>query len=451
MKKFLAILLAVAMLLTLVACGKKDDKPAEEPDDDSAVGSAETPADAPEDDPQVPAEEAKTIVMWYGSNYYPGEETYATFSLPEGAYFEEGDYEEYLEDGSVYTVTVYDDVREYMATSADYHSSVLYKGELGTYSLMQQLYFDGEVIVEKTEEEYESYSQTVTDLGFQWEGLDVILVETYSTLKGYSEQLDQFVCVEYEYPYWEAKEGGGTEDKVTACLLGFHMESMNWDDLTVDQCAWIAGQLFGVDSGRTWSLETEEEVPVNIGAFELYGAWVERDSVWEDTYVFNPDGTGMLISGPEYPYTYSVSGDTLTLTYGEDDIETYTISIDGTVLTMIDHRYSSEALLDKDETFVAGTSDAPTEAPKDAVDAATLAAELIGTWLDEAAGYNEGFTFKADGRGVYTWLDEVYEFSYELDEDYIDINFDDGDYLGYFVEIQGNELILSSDWTLIRQ
>lgn len=451
MKKLLAILLAVAMLLTLAACGKKGNDP-DAPAADAPAADAPA-ADAPENAADAPAEEAKTIVMWYGSNYYPGEETYATFSLPEGAYFEEGDYEEYLEDGSVYTVTVYDDVREYMATSADHHSRVLYKGELGTYSLMQQLYFDGEVVSEDTEEEYESYSQTVTDLGFQWEGMDVILVETRSTLAGYPEQLDQFVCVEYEYPYWEAKEGGGTEDKVTTCLLGFHVDSMGLEDLTVDQCAWIAGQLFGVDSGRTWSLETEEEAPVNIGAAELYGAWVERDSDWEDTYVFNSDGTGMLISGPEFPYTYSVSGDTLTLDYGEGDIETYTISIDGTVLTMIDHRYSSEAILDKDETAV--------EAPAVNVPAVTegapagsedpLAKLLIGTFLDEEAGCNESFTFKADGRGVYTWESEVYEFSYEYEYYELEIYFDDGDYLGYTIDVDEERLILDYSWVLMRQ
>ena len=38
----------------------------------------------------------------------------------------------------------------------------------------------------------------------------------------------------------------------------------------------------------------------------------------------NSDGTGIYISGHEYDFTYKVSGDTLTVTFEEDDIEEYT-------------------------------------------------------------------------------------------------------------------------------
>lgn len=83
-----------------------------------------------------------------------------------------------------------------------------------------------------------------------------------------------------------------------------------------------------------------------VNAPELVGTWLQRDSDWDDTFIFNADGTGMLISGPEYPFTYSVSGDTLTLTYGPDDDEDFTFSVDGDLLTLID-MWDEELLLDK--------------------------------------------------------------------------------------------------------
>ena len=78
----------------------------------------------------------------------------------------------------------------------------------------------------------------------------------------------------------------------------------------------------------------------------LVGTWLQRDSDWEDTYIFNADGSGMLISGPEYPFTYSVSGGKLTLDYGDDDEEEFTFSVEGDLLTMID-MWDEELLLDK--------------------------------------------------------------------------------------------------------
>ena len=79
---------------------------------------------------------------------------------------------------------------------------------------------------------------------------------------------------------------------------------------------------------------------------ELVGTWLQRDSDWDDTFIFNADGTGMLISGFEYPFTYSVSGDKLTLDYGDDDEEEFTFSVEGDLLTLID-MWDEELLLDK--------------------------------------------------------------------------------------------------------
>jgi hypothetical protein len=83
-----------------------------------------------------------------------------------------------------------------------------------------------------------------------------------------------------------------------------------------------------------------------VNASELVGTWLQRDSDWDDTFIFNADGTGMLISGFEYSFTYTVSGDTLTLIYGPDDDEDFTFSVDGDLLTLID-MWDEELLLDK--------------------------------------------------------------------------------------------------------
>ena len=93
--------------------------------------------------------------------------------------------------------------------------------------------------------------------------------------------------------------------------------------------------------------EEENEAPVvNVDASELLGTWLQRDSDWDDTFIFNADGTGVVISGPEYPFTYSVSGDKLTLDYGDDDEEEFTFSVEGDLLTMVD-MWDEQLLLDK--------------------------------------------------------------------------------------------------------
>ena len=94
------------------------------------------------------------------------------------------------------------------------------------------------------------------------------------------------------------------------------------------------------------AVEGNTDTDVAVNASELVGTWLQRDSDWEDTYIFNADGSGMLISGPEYPFTYSVSGDKLTLDYGDDDEEEFTFSVEGDLLTLID-MWDEELLLDK--------------------------------------------------------------------------------------------------------
>ena len=66
------------------------------------------------------------------------------------------------------------------------------------------------------------------------------------------------------------------------------------------------------------------------------------------------------------------------------------------------------------------------------------------------ADENESFTFKADGTGLYTYLDESYTFQYTLEEDLLKIYFEDGDYSSFWASIEDDVLYLSN-WALERQ
>ena len=197
-----------------------------------------------------------------------------------------------------------------------------------------------------------------------------------------------------------------------------------------------------------------------VNASELVGTWLQRDSDWEDTYIFNVDGSGMLISGPEYPFTYSVSGDKLTLDYGDDDEEEFTFSVEGDLLTMVD-MWDEQLLLDKQtaeapETTVPETEPAETTAPAEL----TLKELIIGTWEDQETEYKETFTFNADGTGKYSFEDNghwEYTFTYEwFDGDYVEFTYDDdGSEGGFTVRIEGDTLYVSNttvaDMPLVRK
>ena len=189
----------------------------------------------------------------------------------------------------------------------------------------------------------------------------------------------------------------------------------------------------------------------------LVGAWLQRDSDWEDTYFFNADGTGLLISGPEYPFTYAITGDTLTLTYDADDVEEYTFSISGDVLTMIDS-WGEELLLDRTnaeapepvETTQPAASDPEPEPDSDPTEPLEKLPELlIGTWVNESDG--ETYSFNADGTGYQIFEGVTYGFTYELDGDYLQISYDDGDSDACDISISGDTLTIAEYWTYTRQ
>ena len=119
------------------------------------------------------------------------------------------------------------------------------------------------------------------------------------------------------------------------------------EDLYSDLRLGIIGDVKAAVEALQAALDAQQQASAEASK-ALIGTWLQRDSDWEDTYIFNADGTGTLISGYEYPFTYSVSGNILTLTYDADDEEEFTFSVDGNLLTLIDI-WDEERLLDKQE------------------------------------------------------------------------------------------------------
>lgn len=187
----------------------------------------------------------------------------------------------------------------------------------------------------------------------------------------------------------------------------------------------------------------------------LVGTWLQRDSDWEDTYIFKEDGTGMLISGPEYPFTYSVNGDILTLIYDVDDEEEFTFSVDGDLLTLID-MWDEELLLDKTadidtEPTVEATTE-PTTEPEETTEPdeeIVLADALIGTWGNES--YGETYVFNADGTGYQIYEEVTYEYTYTIDDDYVEIAYADYDSDAFYIEIDDDTLIIAGYYVYTRQ
>ena len=468
-KELLTLILAGMMVCSLTACGVNKVTYTTASSSESTVAASEntttdssaTPAGKTETVEEDKSETSR-VMVYYGWGSGSDEEKYtAEIFCPQGAVFSEKTLQINEEDGSVMTVEVDDEVNEYSATSSMHWHRDAYNNEPTAYPIIAQLYFDGELDAE-TAAENSGCSQEVTPLGFKWNGYDVILIETKYTFKDYGETIELFAGVEYDLDYWKAEEGTGEiKDLTTKALFGFDLYSYSLDELTQEKCAWIIGELFGVDSGvaNPFAVNAEETTAavVNVDAGELLGTWLERDSDWDNTYIFNADGTGVLISGPEYPFTFTASGDVLTLTYDDEDIEEFTISVSGDLLTMID-KFGNEILLDKQtEEVVEEPEESETVAEADSGN--PYVKEVIGTWVDEESGYQETFTFKADGTGMYSYVDGgLYEFPITYDflrSDYLEFFYEDGSEGGFIIRIEGDTMYVTNesvvDMPLVRQ
>ena len=438
-KKLLTLILAYVMVCSLTACG--GDKSSKSSDSDTSATSAETKAGETTTTVGEDKSDVSGVMVYYGWGSGDEEKYTSEIFCPKGAEFSENTLKNYEEYGAVMTVQVDDEVNEYYATSSTHWHRDAYNGEPTAYPIIAQLYFDGEVDAE-TAAENSGCSQTVTPLGFKWNGYDVIMIETKYTFKDYGEQTELFVGVEYDLDYWKVEEGTGkVNDLTTKALFGFDMYSYGWEELTQDECAWIIGELFGVDSGVanpfTASVEETTTLAANVDASELYGIWLQRDSDWDNTFIFNTDGTGVLISGPEYPFAYTVSGNILTINYDDGDMEEFTIAIDGNVLTIVDS-FGNELLLDKQ-----------TEDADETEETANVPAELIGTWTDEAG--TETYAFSTDGSGYQYYEGVEYSYTYKVFDDRIFINYSNGNTDEFSFYVDGDKLVIMNSWIYIRQ
>lgn len=478
-RKILSVIIAAAIAASMSACGKNKEAESTTTTTESTTTAPEsttttsatttTPATTTETEETEAADEgssstdANSVMVYYGWGDDEDEYTAEIF-CPEGASFDEYTLESAAELGSIMMAEFVDEANEYSAVTNSYWHPDAYSSEDPILSILQQLYFYGEVDAQ-TAEEYSGCSQKVTPLGFKWNGYDVILVETSYTFMDYGEQTDYFVGVEYDLKYWKVDdETYEAKDLTTKGLFGFDVLYYGWDGgLTQDQYAWIAGEGFGVDSGiENPFAETEDEAdteePVAVDASSLIGKWVDYESSWEDTYFFDYNNNGSYTSGFENTFTWSVDGNVLTVFYAEDDIDSFAVTVNENELILIDkfgYEQSFEKVAEEDDNETDTDTDTETESePVEEVNPNITA--VLGTWKENTTGYDEVFTFNADGTGHYSCLSEggTYEcdFTYEFfRSDYIDIYYDDGDVGGFLIAIDGDEMTVRNDsaWDLV--
>ena len=471
-RKIAAVLLASAVVLSMSACSK--NKTADKTEGTTTTAESTTTAagtttaattttvetttetaetTAPSD--KNSSSDAESVKVYYGWGQDEDEYTAEIF-CPEGAVFDEYTLETYASEGLIMMAQVDDETNEYSATSNSYWHPDAYNTEDPILSILQQLYFYGE-IDDDTAAEYSNCSQKVTPLGFKWNGYDVIMVETKYTFLDYGEQTDIFVGVEYDLKYWKTETGvGGIKNLTTKGLFGFDMFYYGFDEFTQDHYAWIAGELFGVDSGRENPFTKEDETaqaPAAIEESAFLGTWCDKESDWEDTYFFDYNNNGSYTRGFEYTFTWSVDGNTLTVFYAEDDIDIFTAAIEGDTLILVDE-FNYEQRFTKIAEITGDTEETETEPETESSTEETVnpyVTEIIGTWKESETGYNETFTFNADGSGHYSYLNEegTYEcgFRYEFfRSDYVDIYYDDGDVGGFLIIIDGDTMTVRNDF-----
>lgn len=67
---------------------------------------------------------------------------------------------------------------------------------------------------------------------------------------------------------------------------------------------------------------------------------------------------------------------------------------------------------------------------------------LAGSW-DRTDGWDDALEFRVDGTGFFDMTGDVFPFSYTIDGQMLYLNYDDGDSAEYTYEISGDELILT--------
>lgn len=464
-KKLCAAVLAAIVTVSMSACGNDNTAEttttASETTTTAAITTAATTTSATTTEAETKVTEApvsgdnsdaESVKVYYG--WGQDEEEYtAIIYCPEGAEFSDYTLESYAEEGLLMSANLEDEANEYSVTSNSYWHPDAYTNDDMLLSILQQLYFNGEIDA-ATAEEYSNCSQKVTPLGFKWNGYDVIMLETSYTFLDYGEQTDIFIGVEYDLKYWEVDdETYEAKDLTTKGLFGFDAFYYGWDEITQEHWAWIAGELFGVDTGieNPFAKDSnEEQIPADIDPSALLGKWCDKSSDWEDTYFFDYNDNGSYTSGFENTFTWSVEGNVLTVFYAEDDIESFAATVNENELVLIDkfgYEQRFEKVVEEDETETDTETDSGTD---EEVNPNIIA--IIGTWKENTTGYDETFTFNTDGTGHYSCLNDeggTYEcaFTYEFfRSDYVDIYYDDGDIGGFLIAIDGDELTVRNDF-----
>ena len=189
LKKIWAVVLAVMMTASMSACANNEEAESTTTSEITTTTTTTTTAakttttvavtttQATETD--TPADgnissDAESIPVYYGWGQDEDEYT-AYIYCPDGAVFDEYTLEAHAEHGTVMSAQVIDETNEYSSISNSYWHPDAYSTDDPILSILQQLYFNGE-IDDETAAEYSGFSQKVTPLGFKWNGYDVIMI-----------------------------------------------------------------------------------------------------------------------------------------------------------------------------------------------------------------------------------------------------------------------------------
>ena len=437
MKKSTAAILAAVMALSLSACGGGSSQPAAS----SAAPAAPAVSVAPEN---------KVSEGSYANGdgsfrfLYSYDNKEAVMKTPEGAEVEAfGIYdpayapkENVIQSNSL-SFAAPEDL--WYCQARDYESCYVTNIEH-----LAQYYFNGE-LDEEGQAEYPVYGQTVQELGFQYLGKPVLLIQSqYQSASGI-DWTTSFVGIEYDNK--SAPDGGKG-------LVGLDFFQ---EEYTKDQMAWVAGQIFGVDSGvkgdpfdEDAAASSAPSVP-DVAASTFAGTWSNDESNWGEQYTFNTDGTGIRSyteTSEVEDFTYTVKGDTITIDFGEDEAYDYTIAVSGDKLTLTDNFGAIPFTKVVEEAPAAPTPEPeaePEPEPEDDTSWAALGKKLVGTW-NECDGIDEDtWVFNADGSGKYIYGDSETNYTWSNDDTYVILTYAGGDEGYWFFSFKDNGHLVLSD------
>lgn len=230
-------------------------------------------------------------------------------------------------------------------------------------------------------------------------------------------------------------------------------ENLTQSDLRVGTCFDVKSLFDGAKAEAEAAAEAAAAAMAAASAADkelmkqMVGAW-DRTNSWPDHITFNADGTGVHdMTGDLFDFTYIVTEGVVYLTYDDGEETDYEISVSGNDLVLTNTFYQEE------QTFArAGAEETEeeqpevTEAPTEESQEVALKDFIIGTWVEHTSGYEETFTFNADGTGVYYYTDGAtreFSFTYVINDTYVYISYDDGNIGGFDTEIVDDNTIMA--------